>query len=66
MTDKEPSHRPTAEASLTKFQEIRNQFSTASLRWRLRSRTEWLPTRVAYDAAAAAREGIFYLRQLVR
>lgn len=65
MKQRDPERRPSAEQAFRSFEGIRSTLSNASLRWRLRPRTESMSERVLYDTVAVAREGIHHLKRLV-
>ncbi|THH21616.1 hypothetical protein EUX98_g8325 [Antrodiella citrinella] len=57
MTDRQPERRPSAEAALRMFYDIRRSLNPSLLRWRLRKRNESVPERVVYDTVSAAKVG---------
>ncbi|OSX61727.1 hypothetical protein POSPLADRAFT_1144317 [Postia placenta MAD-698-R-SB12] len=65
MKQRDPERRPSAEQAFRSFEGIRSTLSNASLRWRLRPRTESMSERVLYDTVAVAREGVHHLKRLV-
>ncbi|KAL6303435.1 hypothetical protein BKA93DRAFT_788470 [Sparassis latifolia] len=66
MTAHQPDQRPTAEGAFSIFEAIRHALDGSLLRWRLRRKEETAPERVVYDTVAAAREGIYRLRHLMK
>ncbi|THH20523.1 hypothetical protein EUX98_g8567 [Antrodiella citrinella] len=63
MTDRQPERRPTAEAALRMFYDIRRSLNPSLLRWRLRKRNESVPERVVYDTVSAAKAGFNIVRR---
>ncbi|THH16777.1 hypothetical protein EUX98_g9249 [Antrodiella citrinella] len=63
MTLSQPERRPTAEAALRMFYDIRRGLSRTTLPWRLRKREESGTERVVYDTLSAAKAGLKLVRR---
>jgi len=63
MTQEQPERRPTAEAALRMFNEIRRNISRSQLPWRLRKRDESGTERVVYDTLPVAKVRLKLVRR---
>jgi len=63
MTHQQPERRPTADAALRMFFEIRHNLNRSHLPWRLRNRNESGTERVFYDTISAAKVGLNLVRK---
>ncbi|THH15986.1 hypothetical protein EUX98_g9373 [Antrodiella citrinella] len=63
MMREQPERRPTAEAALRMFNDIRQKLAHTQLPWRLRKRAESGTERVVYDTLSAAKVGFKLVRR---
>ncbi|THH20215.1 hypothetical protein EUX98_g8621 [Antrodiella citrinella] len=63
MMREQPERRPTAEAALRTFNDIRQKLTNTHLPWRLRKRAESGTERVVYDTLSAAKVGFKLVRR---